>query len=112
MVTSTPKGTRRDETAPQPWQFVPQPSATDPQALSKAWTARAAADVSVSQGDHAQIMISANPTRTIDEDLLSIISPFPGVGLLPGDNSNILFLIKILPGQDFFHELQICYNSS
>jgi hypothetical protein len=57
-------------------QFVPQPSATNSQALSKAFTARVSAYVWVSQGDHAKLITSASATKIDDESFLGILSPF------------------------------------
>ena len=53
MVTTLPKSTRRDEIAPQPKQFVPQPSITDSQDLLNELTARVSAPACVSHGDQA-----------------------------------------------------------
>jgi hypothetical protein len=80
-----PKGTRRDETAPHPLQVVPQPSATNSQALLNEFTARASADARVSQGDHAQITINANTTKISGESFLSMMNPFFQVTLNVGE---------------------------
>jgi hypothetical protein len=58
IVAQAPNGTRRIESAPQPLQFVPQPSATNSQALLKESTARVLVNESVSQGDQANNPIS------------------------------------------------------
>jgi hypothetical protein len=56
-VTSTPKGTRRELTAPHPVQFVPQPSMTPIQDWLKESIVRVSAYACVSQGAHAHMPV-------------------------------------------------------
>src|SRR3990172_1051240 len=75
-VTSTPKGARLDETAPQPLQSVPQPSATNSQALLNESTARCSAWRFVSQGDQMQSVASNATTASPENLFLSMNSLF------------------------------------
>jgi hypothetical protein len=72
-VTCTPNGTRLELTAPQPLQFVPQPSMTVTQALLNESTARVSADELVNQRDQADNAIKNMAIPILNDKFLGMM---------------------------------------
>jgi hypothetical protein len=92
-VTFTPNGTRCEWTAPQPLQFVPQPSMIVTQALLNESTARVSAADLVNQGDQADNAIKNMAIQIPNDNLLRMMRLLSLEGRIHAQNRSCVYRV-------------------